>query len=192
MKKILLLQKDKLEKYKIDNIYNDILYIGEEKYSLYKINNNNYDLYVFTYDNEDDKNLLYSNIIDHVTNHSLDKDVIIYDKPEDVVFDNDFYFVLSVGSGEYEDYYERAIGIFKTRYKAEQYYKEHCEITLESIKKQNEEYYKYEENEPIFEDYNSVEDYNNAYTQYWSDKVCEYIPEDSATCCRINKLKIID
>ena len=190
MKKFLLLYSTDVKSYLDQNIDRDIYCWNDIQNISQMFFNNDYDINVISYDIENEKN----NIILKLTDYSIknNQEMIIFNNIGDVVYDDTcYYYLLCVGSGSYEDYYESKIGLFSTRNKAIEEYKNH-EITADDILKNNRLYYLLESEEPQYEDYKDESEYYNAYSEYWEDKKCEYIPEDSATCCCIYKLKVID
>lgn len=191
MKKILLLNTSEYENYKNNNLDNDILYLNENDIKMiFYYGNDEYDVYVILHDNEESKKQSTNYIIEKCTQDNIE--FVIYNNQEDVVYDNEnIYYLLGVVTGEYEDAYEKKIGLFTTRNKAIEYYKKHCELTLDKIGEMNRTYFEYEKNEPEYDSYKNDEEYQKAYAEYWNDKKCDYISEDEATSMNIKKLKII-
>ena len=199
--KYLLIHNDKLKEYldKAEKELRDVYYVenfNEHSYNAFN-NFDNYDVIVISYNNKEEKNNAM-NIIFKVY-EDKESEVVIFNGPEFVEYDeDDFYYVLSVVSGSYEDTYKRVIGVFKSRKKAKDYYHKHCEVTIEDIEKNNEEFEKLTKNEPNIEDFKLDNDeydedsYDKVLSEFWNNIELEYIPEDESTSCDIKKVKLIE
>lgn len=151
-------------------------------------NTNQYDLIVLKYSNKNEKEI----IIDYISN-KLEEFVII-ENESNIHFEDreNILYLLSVGSGSYDDYYESPKGLFKTRQKAIEYYKNHCEITDKDICKNNEIFNEIESHEPKEDDYEDYNEYWKASGEYWNKHGnITWMAEDETTCCIIKKMKII-
>lgn len=151
-------------------------------------NYDNYDLIILKYDNDAERKIILGYI-----SEKCEREYKIYENEKDIEFENkdNILYLLSVGQGSYDDYYERPTGLFHTRQKAMWYYKNDCELTEEEIIKNNEIFNEIDNNAPNEDDFEDENHYFEAYEKYWEQQYISYIAEDEKTNCVIQKLKII-